>query len=180
MCCGSPGGSPVVRRRGCRQRRVILNERSEVHSESRRQPAVFIVRSATDARDELPFRCCRSRANPWAGQSLTRGDDRRPGDALIDLPRSEAPEIRRAGVRLKRQKSAPPRTDSPKCPKRYSEVVPRPLKLPSPAESRSLYRAKLRRHHPVLCVAPGSCLAAPRSPALLEHALVGPDPRYGF
>jgi hypothetical protein len=39
-----------MRHRGCGHRRVILTERSEVDSESRRQPAVFIARAATDAR----------------------------------------------------------------------------------------------------------------------------------
>jgi hypothetical protein len=54
-----PTGSSVIRHRGCGHGRVILTERSEVDSESRRQPAVFIARSATDARARAFPRCCR-------------------------------------------------------------------------------------------------------------------------
>jgi hypothetical protein len=64
-------GSPA----GCiepRVRRVILTERSEVDSESRRQPAVFFARSTGDARHEPPSSLS-FRSNPRAGESVARG-----------------------------------------------------------------------------------------------------------
>lgn len=65
---------------------MILTERSEVDSESRRQPAVFIARSATDARARaLPSLLSLPRPKVWAGQSLVPADDRRLGQALTDL-----------------------------------------------------------------------------------------------
>lgn len=81
MVRGRPAGSAVVRHRGYARRRVILTECREVDSESRRQPAVFIARSATNAR---------TRGRPSllslaaGGRSLVRGHDRRPGEALTD------------------------------------------------------------------------------------------------
>jgi hypothetical protein len=53
--------SPVVRHQGCKQRRVILTERSEVDSESRRRPAVFTAQ-LTQTLVTSPLRCCRSRS----------------------------------------------------------------------------------------------------------------------
>jgi hypothetical protein len=59
-------------------RRVILTERSEVESESRRQPAVCIVQSTADARHEPPSLLSYSvkvmgQAKAW------REDGERPG-----------------------------------------------------------------------------------------------------
>jgi hypothetical protein len=94
QCRGSPGGSSVVKHWGYRQRRVILTERSEVDSESRRQPAVFIAWSASDARHEPPSLLSFA-VKAMGRPELGAGDDRRPAEALTDLPPSEERGIRR-------------------------------------------------------------------------------------
>jgi hypothetical protein len=62
---------------------VILTKRSEVDSESRRQPAVFIARS-TQTLGTSPPSLLSFAVKPMAGQSSARADDKRPGQALID------------------------------------------------------------------------------------------------
>jgi hypothetical protein len=69
MCRGSLGGSSVVRHRGCSQRRVILTERSEVDSESRRQPVPL----------SPAWHGCRGRA--WPSPSGWRPDTAGPTGA---------------------------------------------------------------------------------------------------
>jgi hypothetical protein len=88
------------------KRRVILTERSEVRSESLRQPAVSIRAVQPDASAPLPLRCCRSQSSVRLGAELSPDPRRHPSRGRTDAPAST-------------------RGGSAKAPEWYNEVVQR-------------------------------------------------------